>query len=361
MGRGLQRAWSVAAAAGLVNAACTYVRPIPDAPLAADTAHAAPLAQRWLARVNQGFLGPMVLSRDTLIGSGYDRRVVALDLASGRKLWEVRLNGGASAGIAGTGDTVFAASDRPDGSVQAMHRGTGDVVWRRRHTGRIALPLLLTDSLVVAAPSTGNVLALDRARGKVRWVHRMAPLAAPPEAGASGELVVATDDSIYRLALADGKLLGAVAAPGATSAPWIRHDSLLILVTGSGVVAAVRVNDLQVAWQVQVDGPILVPPAISGDTAWIATQAGHLFRIPLSDHALERFAEMADPVSAPPTPWRGWVLVGMADGTLRALGPDGVEAWRVGVGRPLVQPPIVLPHGLLIVGGRGDLHRMVSR
>lgn len=361
MGRGVRRAWSVAAAAGLVNAACTYVRPIPDAPLAADTAHAAPLAQRWLARVNQGFLGPMVLSRDTLIGSGYDRRVVALDLASGRKLWEVRLNGGASAGIAGTGDTVFAASDRPDGSVQAMHRGTGDVVWRRRHTGRIALPLLLTDSLVVAAPSTGNVLALDRARGKVRWVHRMAPLAAPPEAGASGELVVATDDSIYRLALADGKLLAAAPAPGAASAPWIRHDSLLILVTGSGVVAAMRVNDLQLAWQVQVDGPILVPPALSGDTVWLETQPGTIYRIPLAHPEAERFAAFPDPVSAPPTPWRAWVLVGMADGTLRALDTAGVEVWRVEVGRPLVQAPIALSDGFVIVGGRGDLHRMVLR
>lgn len=361
MGRGLQRAWSVAAAAGLVNAACTYVRPIPDAPLAADTVHAPPLTQRWLARVNQGFLGPMVLRGDTLIGAGYDRRVVALELASGRKLWEVRLNGGASAGIAATGDTIFAASDRPDGSVQAMHRGTGDVVWRRRHTGRIALPLLLTDALVVAAPSTGNVLALDRARGKVQWIHRMAPLVGPPEAGAPGELVVLTNDSVYRLALADGKLRAAVPAPDAASAPWVRHDSLLILVTGSGVVAAMRVSDLGVAWRVQVDGPILVPPAISRDTAWIVTQTGHLFRIPLSDHTVERFAEMADPVSAPPTPWHGWVLVGMADGTLRALGPDGVEAWRVAVGRPLVEPPVVLPDGIVIIGGRGDIHRMVAR
>lgn len=361
MGRSLQRAWSVAAAAGLVNAACAYVRPIPDAPLAADTVHAAPLTRRWLARVSQGFLGPMALRGDTLIGAGYDRRVVALDLASGRKLWEVRLNGGASAGIAGRGDTVFAASDRPDGSVQAMHRATGDVIWRRRRTGRIALPLLLTDSLVVAAPSTGNVLALDRARGKVQWMHRMAPLAVPPEAGASGELVVATDDSVYRLAISDGKLLAAVPAPGAVSAPWIRYDSLLILVTGSGVVAAMRVSDLGVAWQVEVDGPVLVPPAISGDTAWVVTQTGHLFRIRLPDHKLERFAALADPVSAPPTPWREWLLVGMADGTLRALDADGVEAWRVAVGRPLVQPPIVLPDGIVIVGGRGDVHRMVAR
>lgn len=348
-------------AAGLVNAACTYVRPIPDAPLAADTTHPAPLTQRWLARVNQGFLGPMAQRGDTLIGSGYDRRVIAMDLATGRKLWEVRLNGGAAAGVVGTGDTIYAASDRPDGSVQAMDRRTGDVFWRRRHTGRIALPLLVADSFIVVAPSTGNVLALDRAHGEVRWVHRMASLAAPPEAGMPGELVVATGDSVYRLALADGKEVAAVPAPGPVTAPWVRTDSLLILATGSGIVAAIRVADLSVAWRVEVDGPVLVPPAISGDTVWIVTQGGHLFRIPLSDHTVDRFAGIADPVTAPPLPWRRWVLVGMADGTLRALAPDGIEAWRVAVGRPLVEPPIVLADGFVIAGGRGDVHRMVAR
>ncbi|MGB7211535.1 MAG: PQQ-binding-like beta-propeller repeat protein [Gemmatimonadales bacterium] len=346
---------------GLVNAACAYVRPIPDAPLAADSSHAAPLAQHWLARVSQGFLGPMLIRNDTLIGTGYDRRVIAVDLSRGTKTWEVRLNGGASAGVVGTGDTVFSASDRPDGSVQAMRRASGDVVWRRRRTGRIALPLLLADSFIVAGPSTGNVLAFDRRNGEPRWTHRMPPLVAAPQLGAPGEIVVLTSDSVYRLALADGKLIAAVPTSGSASTAWARTDSLLVLATGAGNIFAIRPADLSTVWHLQVDGPVLVPLATSGDTLWIVTQTGGVYRVPLQRPAAERFAAFQDPVSAPPTPWRSWVLIGMADGTLRALGTDGIEAWRVAVGRPLVQPPIVLPDGILIVGGRGDLHRMVLR
>ena len=347
--------------AGLVNAACAYVRPIPDAPFAADTTHTAPLRQRWLARVNQGFLGPMLLRGDTLIGTGYDRRLIAIDLGRGKKAWDNRLNGGASAGLAGPGDTVYAASDRPDGSVEAFHRANGYDIWRRRHTGRIALPLLLTDSLIVAAPRTGNVIALDRAHGRGRWVHRMAPAAEAPVVGRPGEIVVATGDTLYRLHLSDGKVVAAVRAPGPASAPWVVIDSLALLPTGAGDLAAIRLADLSVAWQVRLDGPILVAPTVTHDTAWVVTQAGGVYRVPLLHPAAERYATLEDPASAPPLPWRGWLLVGMADGTLRALGPDGQEAWRVAVGRPIVQPPIVLPDGLLIVGGRGDLHRMVSK
>lgn len=347
--------------AGLVNAACAYVRPIPDAPFAADTAHAAPLEQRWLARVNQGFLGPMILRGDTLIGTGYDRRVVAVDLIRGKKVWENRLNGGASAGVAAPGDTIYAASDRPDGSVEAFHRGNGYDVWRRRHTGRIALPLLIADSFIVAAPRTGNVMALDRASGRGRWVHRMAAATEAPVSGRPGEIVVATDDSLYRLHLADGKLVSAVRSPGPASARWVPVDSMLLLPTGTGDLAAIRVADLGVAWQVHLDGPILVAPTVVNDTAWIVTQAGGVFRIPILHPAAERYATLPDPASAPPVPWRGWLLVGMADGTLRALGHDGREAWRVAVGRPIVHPPIILPDGLLIIGGRGDLHRMAAR
>lgn len=345
----------------LVNAACAYVRPIPDAPLAADSSHPAPVTQRWLARVSQGFLGTLALRDDTLIGAGYDRRVVAVALDQGKKLWDIRLNGGAPAGVVASGDTIFAASDRPDGTIATMRLHNGFDIWRRRHTGRITLPLTLTDSLVIAAPREGNVIALDRARGERRWSHRMAPAVTQPVEGVPGELLVATGDSIFRLSADSGKLREGVRAPGPISAPWVRTDSAVIVATGTGVVAAIGMRDLAERWKVEVDGPVIVAPTLVDDTLWVATQRGSIYRIPLATPRADKIVTLTDPISAPVMPWRSWLLVGMADGTLRALDANGMERWRVAVGRPLISPPLLLPDGFLILGGRGDIHRMVAQ
>jgi hypothetical protein len=51
------------------------------------------------------------------------------------------------------------------------------------------------------------------------------------------------------------------------------------------------------------------------------------------------------------------ILLGGADGALRALRSDGTEAWRVQLWRPIELRPVALEDGLLAIGGNGDLHR----
>ena len=51
------------------------------------------------------------------------------------------------------------------------------------------------------------------------------------------------------------------------------------------------------------------------------------------------------------------ILLGGADGTIRALEPGGTERWRVTLWRPVEVGPLALDDGLVAAGGRGDLHR----
>jgi len=61
--------------------------------------------------------------------------------------------------------------------------------------------------------------------------------------------------------------------------------------------------------------------------------------------------------TAPVTIVDGLVLLGGADGVLRALRPDGSEAWRVQLRWPVEIGPLPLADGILAIGGDGDLHR----
>jgi hypothetical protein len=63
------------------------------------------------------------------------------------------------------------------------------------------------------------------------------------------------------------------------------------------------------------------------------------------------------PVTAPVAVVGSEILLGGADGTIRALRPNGSEIWRIRVWRPVEFSPIPLADGLLAIGGNGDLHR----
>jgi hypothetical protein len=72
---------------------------------------------------------------------------------------------------------------------------------------------------------------------------------------------------------------------------------------------------------------------------------------------VQRVADLDWPVTAPVSIVDGLVLLGGADGTLRALRTDGAEAWRLQLRWPVELGVLTLPDGMVAAGGDGDLHR----
>jgi outer membrane protein assembly factor BamB len=288
---------------------------------------------------------------------GMDRKVYAVDLANGEVRWSARLSGMVLGGVLLSGDTVFAASSRPEGQVQALRRTDGKRIWRvSAHP--IAAPLAMIRGVLVAETQRGEVLALEPGTGKVRWRRRVGVARAPAAEAGDGGILVSTTDSLFRLGVADGKVTHRVASPGTVVASWLPHKGALLAGTTDSQVVSIRPADLQRVWTVTVDAPVLGSPAAIGDTLFLATRVGTIYRVdPDSVPRAERIASLDWPVTAPVTILRGQILLGGADGTIRALRPDGTEVWRVRVWRPVELGPVPLADGLLAIGGNGDLHR----
>jgi hypothetical protein len=91
---------------------------------------------------------------------------------------------------------------------------------------------------------------------------------------------------------------------------------------------------------------------------FLATRVGTVYRVdPGSQPNAKRLARLDWPVTAPVTILGGRIILGGADGTIRALRPDGTESWRLRVWRPVELAPVALADGLVAIGGNGDLHR----
>jgi eukaryotic-like serine/threonine-protein kinase len=352
-------ALSLALLLGTVNAACARAQaPAAPAPAAepAGSSAGAP-AQVWRAKASRRFTGSLVVAGETIYGGGMDRKVVAVDLATGQRRWASRLGGLIGGGVVVAGDTVFAATSRPEGKVSALDGKTGRRVWRTT-TGPVSAPLALIGTILVAENQRGEILGLDARTGNVRWRRRLGVARIPAVTGDSGTLIVATVDSLFRLKASDGKVVRRAGSPGAVVSPWIRHGRLLVAGTTDSLVVAVDPDSLVARWQVLLDAPVLSSPGSIGDTVFAASRRGSLYRItPAPAPRAERVAELDWPITAPVTIVDGLILLGGADGMLRALRADGTEAWRLQLRWPVELGVVVLQDGMLAAGGDGDLHR----
>ena len=165
----MRGAFSLVLLLGGVNAACVG--------LSASAGRAAPDRSRCRAtrRHRSGpceraaaLTGRVELKDGQLYGAGVDRKVYAVDLETGEVQWSSRLSGLVAGGVLVSGDTVFAASSRPEGRVYALDRATGQRYWRAK-TGPVGAPLALVDGTLLVPAQRGQLLGLNPADGSLRW------------------------------------------------------------------------------------------------------------------------------------------------------------------------------------------------
>ena len=143
----------------------------------------------------------------------------------------------------------------------------------------------------------------------------------------SGAVLVATVDSLFlvgdRGRQGDSARRG---RPEQSSRPWVRLGDAFVAGTTDSLVISVRPDDLSVAWQVKVDAPVFDSPGAIGDTLYAATRRGTLYRI-VADSAPRAtpVVSLDWPITAPVTILDGQILLGGADGGIRALTPKGEE------------------------------------
>lgn len=347
-----------------VNAACAGYRPVPEFdPGDLQKPHAlegTPLTRLWRSRPLRGPSAPVASDSLNAYLGGSDRRVVAVDLSSGKTRWAVRVPGPLVGGVIESGSVIYAATDQPGGKVYAFRKESGRQEWATG-TGYVEAPMALTDGHLAVLNRKGQMLALEVANGKVVWRKRLPSNRVAPLVLDTGMVMVTSYDSLYRIRMKDGQIMLRRRAPGVVTSPWIRLGAHLVAGTGDSMVIAISPDSLRETWRVHLDAPLLVSPAAQGDTIYCVTRVGSIYRVePGPEPVVNQIHAPGWPATGTPTLIGPWVLVGGADGALYGFDrEDGVQAWKVALGRPAELPVYLLYDGsFLAVGGAGDLHRI---
>ena len=300
------------------------------------------------------------MAGETIYAGSVDRKVYAVDLASGQLRWSSRL-GDSSAAACWCWETPCT---RPAGAPRAGYtRWTprpAAGLWRTT-TGPVSAPLALVDGMLVAETQRGEMFGLDPAAGTVRWRRTVGLRPHPGGRRVTADRVVATMDSLFRLDRhATARSCAVRGRPERSCRPGSSTGALLVARDDRFGSGRDRPGDLRPRWRAALDAPCSGRRPLRATRSTLRaggarSTASH--RAPDTVPVATPIAELDWPVTSPVTVLDGLVLLGGADGTLRALRPDGTEAWRLQLSLARRAGPLPLDDGILAVGGDGDLHR----
>ncbi len=338
----------------------TYLADLTRAP-SADQTLPASLEVAWTAGTGKSAAGALALGDSVVVVQSSDRLLTLLRRRTGERAWRARLDGPGATGPLFTHDRVYTASGDVRGRVYQYDLHTGKRTWARL-VGPVVGPIAISDRRVFAATGAGWLYALDPSNGDVDWRRSFG---APLRAGVSivgPNVVVATDDSLFLVTQLDGQVSARGATEGPVFSPPAISDSLLVVSSPAGYVAAFDPRTLVRRWRASVAAPVFGSPVIARDTVFTATMGGRFWKIPLGDPGSALSVDLQVPVRAAPTPIEGGVLIGTIEGELILLtsGSDD-RHWRERVYAPIEEPPIVDQGMVLVADGRGRIHAWRER
>ncbi|WP_432696497.1 outer membrane protein assembly factor BamB [Marinobacterium sp. YM272] len=160
----------------------------------------------WSAQVGDGpGLGyhqfEPAIGNSRVFAADNEGEVVAIDQASGEKLWDVELDLPLSGGVGfGFGSVVVATEN---GEVIVLDATTGEERWRSRVASEVVAQPQVNADLVVVQVINGQVSAFDRVTGEHRWTYD----SQIPQLSLRGTGAPVVTDQVTLTGFANGKLL----------------------------------------------------------------------------------------------------------------------------------------------------------
>jgi outer membrane protein assembly factor BamB len=263
---------------------------------------------------------PLALgSRIVIVESGREGRLVALDRATRREAWAVKLGDLIAAPLAAD-DRLYAVTST--GLVAAV-TPAGNEVWRRElETAIAARPARIGGALLVAS-AEGVLYALDPATGDVR--ERVDPAAGPiwgdPAVLDDAHAIYATLEGQVFTVSPDLEVEARRSFPSHFYAGPRLEDGALLLAGHEGTIWSYDWRNSEIRWRRELAATVRAAPAPGPRAVAIGDLGGNLYQLDRETGELLWHARLDGAITAAPLVHGSLVIVGTEAGTLYAFRP----------------------------------------
>jgi len=236
--------------------------------------------------------------------------------------------------------------------------------WVYSHSERIssiyAAPTVDHDSVFVGN-FLGEVVALDRANGALRWRFQTGgPVFAAPIVAQDHLLVGSSDRSLHALRAADGAWLWSFTTPDAIVASPAVSGPIAYVGSENGALYSVDVQSGALLHSFQTGGAIAAAPAPHGDVVYVASESGALFALDAFDLSLRWVFDAESPLATPPLVTANAIFIGDHGETLYAVSPKPEnERGRMLWSRKIyanIQGLLLAPNNMVMVTSSNRIH-----
>jgi outer membrane protein assembly factor BamB len=308
--------------------------------------------------------------------------VLAVDFATGRKLWRFATEAQVQASPAVAHGLVFASTVR--GTLHALDAATGAERWRRAvgggevNRGWMYFSPTVADGVVYQAYTTvtgGGVLALDARTGAERWNSRPASFNNWISEGSpvvqDGRLyVVGQGGWVFALDAASGSLLWSKHPAGGWvhSMPAIAEGRLFVGLQ-NGILVALNASSGEELWRYTSADPTYIfgnavgsSPAVDGDTVFMGFHDGNVSALDAATGARRWSHRTGGGIISSAAVTGDSIYVGSNDGHLYAFNKaTGEQQWRYEIGAWVASSPAVSGTGLVVGAFDGNLYGFARR
>lgn len=209
-----------------------------------------------------------------------------------------------------------------------------------------------TDGYIDDAGSYGELVAVYRDTGKVKWVFQSGGSVEDTPALANDSLVFGSyDGCVYRVSATDGLLIWkSPVGDGMYSSPLIYGDLVYVGTDGSNFYALDLATG-KVAWKLE-DNTTQASPAGDRGKVFIGTYDGHVYALDAPTGHVVWSYDTASAIHASPLIFDGKVFIATRGGHLYAFDEDtGTLLWKANLGYKADATPSADPEGGLVIIG----------
>jgi outer membrane protein assembly factor BamB/tetratricopeptide (TPR) repeat protein len=318
----------------------------------------------WKVRLGPRIEAPLLLVGELLVLGDRGGTVYALEAKNGKRRWKRQLGklSMVTGAVAVSGGTVYVPS--LDKRIYALDLATGRDRWNPLVVGDlirsaprvIRIPLLNDQRFAFFGAGDGHVYCVDADKGKLRWKSKKYGPIEGSVLATSTTIYVGSDDAYFRaLNPTNGKEIWSRKLQGAIrTSPILSPDGKRVyLGTDGGFLYAIDIQKRRVAWILRAKKDIRSGPVLVGDRLFFCTSDGTVRVVRSRQETAEPVWEhkVSGRITAAPLVTQTRVYVGSHEGSFYALdrGDDGTPVWSYKTG-DRVRSTAVWVKGFVIFG-----------
>ena len=247
--------------------------------------------QLWQHRVKDATPGSILIGERCIVGSS-DGIVLALAVSDGQIDWRYSLNQSLTAPFTATQDVLFVPGNK--GTLFALATEDGAELWKSELQGPLVSAVAVSRKIIVASMS-GEVYALNPHNGSIVWQKKVGgPIWTAPAVGDGRVFVGNSHGKLFALDLQTGEILWQFERPEVIRAAPIIVGDYLLFGTMVGTLYSLNVSDGSVRDKVLLDGSIVQSPISDGRVIVVATEKGNVSCFGSNDAEQEQDSQRID-------------------------------------------------------------------